>query len=326
MGVVGHNDLFSRKYTTAVIRDSQDRGYFVHLKVDLDGYFITKLNGTYYAFSLEKARYITHRNFGIKTFKWVDFDTSHYLSIQFDKLEELKLLLVKNSLPRMGMLQFIMIKTLGRKERKKELLELQKAKAAIQTKRDEGTSDEVIAKEIPPHDIDLLLKELGERQTDFPEESTNLINYIKGLDIDTIVTPCRKISEYIEDDLIATKPSFLGELMPRLSRLMDKHSRITNEPYGTKNAWLMKIVVLSIVVMGVAMIAWMADAGMFNEITKMFPDPSQFAGAGDAFNAGGKSSAVVDECSDNDLQNNYSPEQLKAAIDNGSVTRNLSPT
>ena len=326
MGVFGHNDLFSRKYTTAVIRDSQDRGYFIHLKTDLDGYFITKLNNTFYAFSLDNARYITHRNFGIKTFKWVDFDTTHYLPIQFDKLEELKLFLVKNSLPRMNMLQHIMIKTLGRKERKKEMESQRTTKASLKAKRAEGKTDEVIAKEITIHDVNVLLQELAQRQTEFPEETANLINYIQGLDIDHIVTPCRKISEYIEDDLIATKPSFLGELIPRLSRLQGKHSEITNLPYGTKSAWMMKVMILGFVVVGIAMIAWMADAGYFNEITKLVPDTSQFKGVGDAFSGGGSSSSVVDKCSDQYLQDNYSPEQLKAALDNGSVTCKLSPT
>lgn len=323
MGVFGHNDLFSRKFDTAIVRDSQNRGYFIHIKKTLDDYFVSKLNGTFYAFSLENARIITHRWLGMKSFRWIDYDTSHYKSIQYDKLEELKLFLIKNQLPRMSMLQHTMIKLLGRKERKQEVNERTMAKHNIQKQIDAGIAPEDI--QVPPHDIQSLIDEIAERQEQFPEESTNLINYIKSLDIDTIVTPCRKISEYIEDDLIATKPSFLGELLPRVMRLLGKHGEITNSPYSAKNAWFMKLVILSIIVVGVGMVAWMADAGYFNQITNMFPNPSSFAGVGDAFKTPIQQQQV-DMCSDQYLQDNYTPEQLKAAQDNGSNTCELSPT
>jgi len=324
MGVFGHNDLFSKKFDTAIVRDSQNRGYFIHIKNTLDEYFITRLNGTFYAFSLKDARIITHRWFGMKTFRWIDYDTTHYKSIDHAALEELKLFLVKNSLPRMNILQQTMIKMLGRKERKKELKELHLAKSAINKQIDEGKDDKDV--EIPPHDIDVLLNDIAERQDQFPQEATNLTNYIKGLDIDTIVTPCRKISEYIEDDLIATNPTFLGELLPRVQRLLGKHGEITNSPYSSKNAWMMKLVFISFIGIGIAMILWMNEEGFFNQITSMFPSPSQFSGVGDAFNAGQSSTASVDQCSDDYLQKNFTPEELKVAQDNGTNTCELSET
>lgn len=322
MGVIGHNDLFSKKFDTAIVRDSQNRGYFIHIKNTLDEYFISKLNGTFYAFSLREARIITHRWFGMKTFRWIDYDTTHYKSIQYDKLEELKLFLVKNSLPRMNILQQTMIKLLGRKERKKELKELHLAKSAISKQIDEGVKDSDI--QVPPHDMERLIQDIMERQDQFPEESTNLINYIKGLDIDTIVTPCRKVSEYIEDDLIATNPTFLGELLPRVQRLLGKHGEITNSPYSSKNAWTMKLLFLGFIVMGVGMIAFMANEGMFDDLTRMFPDTSSFQGIGDISNM--QTNTAVDTCSDDYLQKNFTPEQLKAAQDNGTNTCELSDT
>jgi hypothetical protein len=324
MGVFGHNDLFSKKFDTAIVRDSQNRGYFIHIRNTLDEYFISKLNGTFYAFSLKDARIITHRWFGMKTFRWIDYDTTHYKSIEFDNLEALKLFLVKNSLPRMNILQQTMIKMLGRKERKKELKELNDARNAITQQKQEGKDDKDV--EIPPHDIEALLKDIAERQDQFPQEATNLTNYIKGLDIDTIVTPCRKISEYIEDDLIATNPTFLGELLPRVQRLLGKHGEITNSPYSSKNAWMMKLVFISFIGIGIAMILWMNEEGFFDQILSQFPDPASFSGAGDAFKQGGGSSSVVDQCSDKYLQDNFTPEALKIAQDNGSNTCALSET
>jgi|APSaa5957512535_1039671.scaffolds.fasta_scaffold01088_27 hypothetical protein len=332
MGVFGHNDVFSRKHITAVIRDSHDRGFFVHLTKSLDEFFVTKLNKTFYAFSMEDARIITHKEFAIRSFRWVDFDTSHYKCIQFDKLEELKLLLIKNKLGRMNRLQFAFLQRLGRKERKKELKDLQFAKAAIDkqilekgiTDTEKLTVADVKDIDVPPHDVQALIDELVKEQTDFPEQHANLITYIKSLDIDTIVTPCRKISEYIEDDLITTKASFLGEIIPRLMRILGKHGEIMNTPYSSKNAWFNKLVFMSIIVMGVAMIAWMADAGYFNEITRMFPDTSSFQGVGDAFTPKG-TAASVNACSDDALQAKYTPEALKIAIDSGAETCKIPP-
>mgnify|MGYP007062766760 CR=1 FL=1 len=322
MGVFGHNDLFSRKFDTAIVRDSQNRGYFIHIKNTLDEYFISKLNGTFYAFSLREARIITHRWFGIRTFRWIDYDTTHYKSIQYDKLEALKLFLIKNQLPRMNLVQHAMIKILGRKERKVEIQTRNKAHSAINKQIDDGVAIESI--EVPPHDIEALINEIAERQDDYPQESTNLINYIKSLDIDTIVTPCRKISEYIEDDLMATNPTFLGELMPRIMRLLGKHAEITNSPYSSKSAWLMKLVVISFIAVGIIGVAIMADQGMFDQLLNALPDTSAFKGIGDISNVG--NNAAVDYCGDDYLQNNYTPEELKAGIDNGSITCKLSPT
>ena len=316
MGVFGNNDLFSRKYVTAVVRDKNDRGYFIHIKSQLDEYFITKLNKTFYAFSMEGARIITHRWFGVRFFQWVDFDTSHYKSIQFDKLEELKLLLIKNRLPRMNMLQFYMIKLLGRKERKKQLKQIEAAKTAISLQEASGKEAKEI--EVPPHDMEALINELTERQSDFPEESYNLIEYIKSLDIDTIVTPCRSIAEYIEDDLIATKPSFLGELMPRISRLLGKTGEIVNAPYSTKNAWMMKLMLIGFVVVGIAMVIWMIDAGYFDFVTAAIPTGDSFAGVGNALNP--VASAKANACTDQALRARYTPEALKIAIESGTET------
>lgn len=324
MGVLGHNDLFSRKFLTAIVRDSHDRGYFIHIKKTLDDYFITKLNGTFYAFSMEGARIITHRWFGVRSFRWIDYDTTHYKSIQFDKLEELKLFLIKNRLPRMNMLQYYMIKLLGRKERKKELTQLHLAKTAIESQELQGKEPQEI--DVPPHDIEALIQELTDRQTDFPEESANLINYIKSLDIDTIVTPCQKISEYIEDDLVSTKPSFLGELMPRIMRLLGKHGEITNSPYSAKNAWFLKIFIFLFIGVGVASVFWMIDQGFFDQILNMFPDFSSASTGLSALNPSAAPSAASNQCSDAALQARYTPEQLKIAVDSGTETCKLSPT
>ena len=329
MGIFGHNDLFARKYLTAIIRDSHDRGYFIHIKKTLDDYFITQLNNTFYAFSLEGARIITHRWFGVRSFRWIDYDTTHYRSIQYDKLEELKLFLIKNRLPRMNMLQYYMIKLLGRKERKKALRTLYQAKTNMTKQLQENNIDDPSAATIsdatnisvPPHDIQALLDELAINQDQYQDESHNLINYIQSLDIDHIVTPCQKISEYIEDDLIATKPSFLGELMPRLMRLLGKHGQIVNSPYSTKSAWLTKLMLISFVAVGAAMIYWMYTEGFFDSITSMIPNTDSFAGVANVFDP---AASTVDQCSDEYLQANITPEALKIAQEDGSNTCELS--
>ena len=58
----------------------------------------------------------------------------------------------------------------------------------------------------------------------------------------------RKVTDFIQEDLIATSPSFLGELLPRIQRLDNEHRKITNTPVkGTIG--MLKIMVIILMIM-----------------------------------------------------------------------------
>ena len=317
MGVLNGRDLLSSKYITAVISDSEDRVFYVPIKRTIGDYFVTELNGGVYAFSLHNARILTHKETLTKSFRQIHYDTSHYMSIK-SEMQALELMLKKNMLPRLTVVAYSALKILGRKEREKVI----KDAAAIKDKVDVDPEYK-----FKPHEISTLIAELKERQEEFPEEATNMLNFLKSLDIDHIVTPVRKITEFIEDDLIATSPSFLAELLPRYQRLDNENRTITNKALTGRKAWLMPLFVIMFISMAAFMVYWMYDNGFFDSVTSMFPDPDSFAGIGDALNPASLQGGTGNPYSDTAMQAKYTPEELKIAVDNGEVPyEKLSPT
>lgn len=317
MGILHGRDLLSPKYTTAIITDSQDRAYFVPIKITVGDFFLAEINGGFYAFSLRNARLIIHRETLTRTFKFIQYDTSHAYSLK-SEMQLLEKMLKKNMLPRMNMIQFSALKILGRKER----IEVIKNAEKVKDKLDEDPDYK-----FEPHDIRALIAEIGERKDEFPEEVTNMVNYLESLDIDHIVTPVRKITEFIEDDLIATDPSFLGELMPRYQRVDGENRNITNKQLTGRKAWLMPMMVIMFIAMIGFMVYWAYDNGYFNSITSMFPSQDSFAGIGEAFNPAVLQGGEGNPYSDTAMQAKYTPEELRIAVDNGEVPYDrLSPT
>jgi len=165
------------------------------------------------------------------------------------------------------------------------------------------------------HKIEDLVKELNDKGKDYPEEVKNITNYLESLEIEEIVTPVRKLTEFIEDDLIATSPSFLGEMVPRYQRLDVEHKKITNVPIGPKIAWMKYLLVAMMIGMIGFLVLYGNDQGWFDSFLELgssfeginFPSPTTpFAGPPSA-----KDSAYY--------QATYTPEELRAAIDNGEI-------
>jgi hypothetical protein len=317
VGVIKHKDIFSAKYITAVITDSNDRGYFVPIKKTIDDFFITMLNGNYYAFTLEGARIITYRELAIRSVKFVQYDTSHFRSLQ-KYYKELELMLKKNMLPKMNRVQLACIRLIGRKERYQEngkeitrlRYEVIKSRNEIKEKHEKNPSAS-----FTPFEIKELLDDLAENEKDYPDEVENIKNYLKSLDIDTLVTPVGRLADNLQDDLITTKASFLGELVPRLQRVDYEHKVITNKPVTGRIPYL-KLGLIAAMILGVvAFIAVGIDEGWFDMFVNMMPSAENFGGA---FTPPAQK-AVQDVCSDAYLQSNYTPQELKAAVDRGDI-------
>ena len=179
--------------------------------------------------------------------------------------------------------------------------------------------------EFKPHSIIDLVSEFADKQGQYPEEVRDIKNYLLELDVDTIVTPVRKVTDFIQEDLIATSPSFLGELLPRIQRLDNEHRKITNTPVkGTIG--MLKIMV--IILMGVVIVGglyYANDQGIFDGISE-FTDSMGTIGDGlgglPSPMQGFQSGAVGDDYSDDAIQAKYTPEELKVAVNNGEVDYN----
>lgn len=210
----------------------------------------------------------------------------------------MEIMLKKNSLHKLNTRLFNILQLLGRREKT----------------------------DFTPHDINALIaefeKELGGQ---YPEKVAEIKTYLKELDIDKIVTPLRRITEFIHEDLIATSPNFIASAIPKLKSLDYEHKLITNtEIKGNKH--LMKYIVIALLgVLIVAGIAIANDKGVFKPLTDVGKgiQDIQKSGVGIPPIGGGFQNPTGMDYSDAAIQAKYpTPEALKAAVAAGTVDYN----
>jgi hypothetical protein len=296
VGVLSGRDQLTSKYTTAEITDSDDRVHYVPIKHSIGDYFLADLDGKLFAFTLKGARVLTHYKTLTKSFRVIQYDTSHYSSLR-PETKELELILKKNALPKMDRMLHDVLTVLGRREKQN----------------------------FEHHSIEELVQIFDKKEGEFPEEVKKIKAYLEELNIKEIVTPVRKITEFIQGDLIATSPSYLGGLLLQYHRVDGELRKITNSPVkNTNNILKLAIIVLmGIVIVGGLYYAY--DQGVFEGIGEFtdsignigdgmsgLPSPMQgFVTLGDG-----------DEYSDDALQAKYSPEELKLAVNSGELDYN----
>jgi len=295
MGILTGKDIFSAKYITAEITDSEDRIHYVPIKHAIGDYFIADIDGKVYAFSLKNARILIYRQTMVRSFRVIQYDTSHFMSIK-PEIKELEIVLEKNGLPKMNRVMHDVFITLSKKEKKN----------------------------FKEHDLVELANAYAEHSTEYPEQIKNILSFINELDTDKIVTPVRKVTEFIQEDLIATSPSFLGELLPRYQRIDLEQKKISNTPIKGTNAMLKLVVVIMFVAIigAVGYIAY--DQGMFDGISQF---GSNLGTIGEGFSGlpsptAGFAPPPTNAYSDDSIMAKYTPEQLKTAIQNGEVDYN----
>jgi hypothetical protein len=282
VGVLSGKDLFNSKYITAVIIDSSNRSFFVPIKYTLGDYFLTVIDKRLYVFRMNE-RVLTYRHTLVKSFRWYLYTTDHYLPMSPQRLKELEQILEKNSLPRMNLMLFNILKYLGKREKS----------------------------QFVPHKIESLVAELVSHQDQYSEQIANLLNYLDHLSVDEIVTPVRKISEFIEDDLLATDPKFFGDVINFFKRTDVELKHVNNAPITGKKNWLLWIAIMLGVALIAVVIIWAWQTGKFDGI---LPDFSNFKGF------------QFTPPQSNDIMKQYpDPVDLKIAIDQGKVDYNSLP-
>ena len=296
LGILNGRDILTSKYITAEITDSKDRIHYVPIKKSFDEYFIVELDGDLYAFTLKGARILTHYQTLTRSFRVIQFDTSHYSSLK-PETKELELMLKRNALPKMDKTSYKIMSIFGKRE------------------KDDFES----------HNISDLISALSKKSAEFPTDVRMMQEYLHDLNTDKIVTPVRKITEFIHNDLIATSPSYLGGLLRQYHRANSEIRSMTNSPVKPTTNF-MKIGIIAM--MGVLIVAGLyfaSEEGMFDGIFKFtdsmstigdglsgIPAPGQFQTP----NMGGA------DFSDAALQAKYTSEELKVAVNNGEVDYN----
>ena len=288
--IVGDSkSIYSSKWITAEISDGSSRLHFVPIKHTIGDYFVAQINKQLYAFRIDGSRIKTYRQTLVKSFRVLQYDTTHYLPISPES-EDLKLILEKNALPKMNVLLFNILKILGRREKAK----------------------------FEPHKLEALIKEFSDQEDQYGEQVRNIKNYLDNLKIDEVVTPLRKMTDYIEGDLLATDPQFLGTTISSYQRTDVEHKKVTNYPVGAKAAWIKWIAIIALVGLIAAIVYIAYDQGAFDSFTNMFGS-FQIGSGSSPFNLPSNQPTATDWMSQ------YTPESLKAAIDRGDVNYDSLP-
>jgi len=277
MGVLSGKDLFSSKYLTAEIINSENRAFFVPIQNTIGDYFIADIDGQFYVFKItDKIK--TYRTKFTRSFRYITYHTSHFMPMSPADVKGLEDVLTKNSLPKVNMRLFKLFKLLGEREKQK----------------------------FEPHDMQKIINEIIAIQEEEPEAARNMVNFLKGLEIEQIVTPVKKVADYIQEDLLPTNPAFLGNVIAAWLRADTVKKKVTNSPTTGKKPWLKVILIISLIglVIGIAYWAW--SSGVFSNIIPSF---------------GGSDQLDTQQI----LEQYPTPEALKAAIDRGDVDYNKLP-
>jgi len=280
MGVFHGRDLYSPKWINAEIDDIAGRRWVVPIKYTVGDYFLTDIEDQLYVFEIDHTAIKTYRGTGLRSIRYLNYDTTHFRPIT-TKVKELELILKKNNLPRVNNILSNAFQVLAKREKEP----------------------------FTPHSIPLLLQELEGHLDEYGEQVKNIIIYLRALDINEITTPLRGISNFIEDDLKTTRPAFLGGLVSHYQRTDLEHKKVTNTPIGPGKAWS-KIVML-VLLIGIIgfVIYFLYSEGYLDSITNIGGSFGQF----DFPSTGGPTPTAT-------IMDQYpSGEELKAAIDRGEV-------
>lgn len=276
-------ELFSTKFDTAIVIDSSSNAEFVPIKNVIGDFFIWEIKNQIYVFKLG-GRIMTHRYTWSKPFRFMLYETSHFMPLDPMMNKEIEQVLEKNSLPKINFMLFSILKELGRREKGK----------------------------FAPHRLKDLVKEISdhpEKQSQYAEQIKNITSYLEHLKVEQIVTPVRKMADFLDEDLIETNPKFYGEIISRYKRTDIQEKKINNSHVKERSAMLKWILVIMMVgMMGVA--AFMLLGGP----NASAPDLSHLI---PGLTPQGMTSA--------DFQKLYTPESAKAAVDAGTLKMNDIP-
>jgi len=251
MGIFSSKDVYSPKYTTADITSS-DRVWFVPIKYLIGDLFLTSLDGLLYCFQMDGTRIKTYRHLGIRSIRKIYYTINHTHPINQEKMKELEIILKKNSLPKVSNNLFSVFKNLSNKEKT--------------LKQNESFT---------PHVISQMIEEIQANPNKNPEVADNLEQFCKNIGAEEIVTPIKPITEFLESDLKATNPQFMGNVI-NSSLLTDKmRKKVTNMPETGKNPYIKLVAILALVglIAGVGIWAWQSGA-LDNALPHIGPPPN----------------------------------------------------
>lgn len=275
MGVLGGKGIFSSKWITAEITNSANRIFYVPIKRTIGDYFLADIEGQIYCFKIDGSRIKVYQHTLVRSFRILQYDTNHYLPVSAGDNKDLEDIIRINALPKMNMMLFNILKLLGKREKNS----------------------------FKAHDLEELVSEVSQHETEYKERVQNIKNYLSHLSVDQIVTPVRKITEFIEGDLLASDAQFFGSIVTQHARVDVEHKKVTNTPEKGKTSWLKIALILCILALIIFAAYYLITSGSLTNLVPTFGGPTA-----------------------PNLMSQYgTPEALKAAVDRGEVNYNTLP-
>ncbi len=319
MGVLGHGDWLRGKYVTAIVSDHNDRAYAVPIKHVIGDYFLADISGNLYAFTVRGARILTIGDVASRQARFILYDTSNYKPLDTAKLGKLADVLAANGLGRVDGSLLALLTLLGKAEARRDAAA---RKAADAHKK---------GAKWKPHELAEIMALIDAHAEMYPDEAAALKLYVTEIDIERVVTPVRKVADYLTDELVTTDPSFLGELSSRWARMDMENKAMTNTPKSSGTSWVKVGVVMALVVGVVGIIGIGASEGWFSNLTFGIGEGLDFESVGKAFSPGGLSGGgggsfmgsltPGPDCSASGIQARYaSPLDMAVAVDSGAET------
>lgn len=281
------------------MKDSSGRGHIRHIKHTIGDYWVTDLDGQTFVFKIDDSRIITYKETAAKSIRILFYSTKHYLPISPEKTKQIEDVLRINNLPRMNITMYGSFKLFSHAEKKNS------------------------GKPFEAHNIAEMVDKITKSSDKFQVQAQNLKQYFDNMAIYEIVTPVREITEFIEDDLIATDPKFLGDIYNAIQRTDFQHKKVNNTKVDAKKPWMLIIALVAIVGALGFMGYYLISNGNLNGILPSFPNPQ-------LSNPAFSSSSTIPpgtKLTDAQVFQKYpNPADLQKAIQNGDIQMNqLSP-
>ena len=279
-------DLFSNRFINAEIDDETDRRWVVHIKHVLGGYFLADLEGRLYAFKLGKTKTLKHTL--TKKFEFLNYTTTNYKPIDSAKLKELELLCTQHSLPKIDRNMLDVLTLLAKREKNMKKGEIFKG-----------------------HDIKKLIDQIMDNEDANPEKARNLKTFLDELDTAQLLTPVRRVSDFLHEELKETDTKYLADVSTQHQRTEIENRIMTNRPIKGGKSMMKVVLVIMVAGLVIGVGVYLLSSGQLSHGISIFP--STPAGGGGAVSSGVLHAA--------DIASKYpTPESLVSAINSKTVS------
>jgi len=283
MGIFNQRDVYTNKWITAEIIDSDNRLWPVPIKTVIGNHILVTIRKQLYCFTLKGSRITTIYNTLTKSCKVIHFYTDNSEPIAPEQVYKLRQVLEQNNLPKVNQKMFSVLKLIAQ--------------------------DEKEGKEFEPHNLETLVKQIQIHKEQYPDNVKTIENFINELPQKQINHPVRDLTDFLQEDLIAPDPKFLGDVAQTIINMEDKHKIVVNEPAKNKVAWAKIILVAMLGVIAIAGVYFLFTSNLLPHIGPT----NQGTGT-----PGGTNSQTT-----NDIMKQYpDPQLLRLAIQNGQVSCN----